>query len=86
MGQNGHVYGIPFDSPNLIKLNPANNAVETVASAVVGTGKFAGGVLLPSGQIACAPSTATSILLINTVPTALAGTQSTLDVSVPLTG
>jgi hypothetical protein len=61
---NGLIYGIPFNSTAVLKINPTTTTASTFGS-LTGTGKWAGGVLAPNGYIYGIPSASTTVLKIN---------------------
>jgi hypothetical protein len=58
------VYGIPYDSPRVLKIDPATERVKTFGAVGTGLGKWAGGALAANVRIYCAPYNAESVLVI----------------------
>jgi hypothetical protein len=72
LASNGKIYGIPYNSTNILVIDPYNNTLTTIdISGLVPApvaGGWVGGVLAPNGtDIYCAPYNATRILKINTI-------------------
>ena len=65
LAPNGVIYGIPFNSTSILKINPEDDTVTTFGSVSTGANKYAGGVLAPNGMIYGIPFNSTSILKIN---------------------
>ena len=63
LAPNGCIYGIPFTSTTILKIDTANDAVTTFGN-LVGATKWHGGVLAPNGCIYGIPRVTTNILKI----------------------
>ena len=64
---NGYIYGTPYDSTTVLKINPQNDSVTTFGS-LSGTEKWVGSVLAPNGYIYGTPCNATTVLKISLSP------------------
>jgi len=65
LAPNGNIYGIPFNSTVVLKINPSNDSITTFGSLGSDTSKWTGGVLAPNGNIYGMPYNSTSILKIS---------------------
>ena len=64
LAPNGCIYGIPFNSTTILKIDTSNNNITTFGSLSAITYKWAGGVLAPNGCIYGIPINSTTILKI----------------------
>ena len=65
LAPNGYIYGIPFDSTSVLKIDPLTDTATTFGS-LSGQFKWQGGVLAPNGYIYGIPRSSTSVLKIQT--------------------
>jgi len=63
LAPNGCIYGIPYSSTTILKIDTSNDAVTTFGS-LAGSNKWGGGVLAPNGCIYGIPRITTTILKI----------------------
>lgn len=61
LAPNGFIYGIPFVSTSVLKINPSANSASTFGS-LAGSTKWLGGVLAPNGFIYGIPFSSSSVL------------------------
>jgi len=61
---NGYIYGIPYDSASVLKIDPTTDTATTFGN-FVGTAKWRGGVLAPDGHIYGIPYDSNTILKID---------------------
>ena len=64
LAPNGCIYGVPFNSTTILKIDPDTDAITTFGD-LAGTAKWVGGVLSSNGCIYCIPHTSTTILKID---------------------
>ena len=64
LATNGKIYCIPFNSTQVLVIDPSNNTTSLFGS-FSGSGKWVGGVLAPNGKIYCVPHESTQILVID---------------------
>jgi hypothetical protein len=64
LAPNGYIYGIPFNSTSILKINPATPGASTFGS-LAGSTKWHSGILAPNGYIYGLPYSSTSILKID---------------------
>jgi len=64
LSPNGNIYGIPFSSTSILKIDPVGRSATTFGN-ISGNFKWAGGVLAPNGKIYGIPFYATTVLEIN---------------------
>ena len=64
LAPNGKIYGIPFDSDQILEIDPVTQTTVLFGS-LSGTSKWFGGVLAPNGKIYGIPYSSTSILEIS---------------------
>jgi len=74
---NGMIYGVPYSSTSILKIDPTTDTTTTFGS-LAGTLKWAGGVLAPNGCIYCIPYDSVTILKIDPI-TDTATTFGSLD-------
>ncbi len=63
---NEFIYGVPFSSTSILKINTKTDTATTFGS-FAGSSKWAGGVLAPNGFIYCIPRDSGTILKINPI-------------------
>ena len=61
---NGCIYGVPYDSTTVLKIDPSDDSTTTFGS-LTGGNKWNGGVLAVNGYIYCIPRDSTTILKID---------------------
>ena len=61
---NGCIYGVPFDSTTVLKIDPSDDSATTFGS-LSGGNKWNGGALAANGYIYCIPRNSTTILKID---------------------
>ena len=66
LSEAGYLYHIPYNNNFVYKFDPSTNTGANLTGNYTGTLQWAGGALGFDGNIVCAPSSATSILHINT--------------------
>jgi hypothetical protein len=66
LAPNGCIYGIPFNSTSVLKIDPITDTVSTFGS-LAGLAKWVGGVLAPNGCIYGIPHSSTSVLKIDPI-------------------
>jgi hypothetical protein len=64
LAPNGFIYGVPFVSTSVLKINPSTNGATTFGS-LAGSTKWVGGVLAPNGFIYGIPFSSTTVLKLN---------------------
>ena len=64
LAPNGYIYGVPYNSTTVLKIDPTTDTVTTFGD-LVGSAKWVGGVLSSNGCIYCIPHTSTTILKID---------------------
>jgi len=81
LAPNGKVYGIPYDSTQVLEIDPINQTTALFGSLSATGNKWLGGVLAPNGKIYGIPRNATQVLEIDPVAqtTALFGSLSGMD-------
>ncbi len=65
LAPNGKIYGIPYDSPSVVVIDPDTLTITRFGSLGAAAGKFAGGVLAPNGKIYAIPYNAATVLEID---------------------
>ena len=65
---NGSIYGIPFSSTTILKINPQDDSATTFGSLSTDTSKWIGGVVAPNGSIYGTPRGSTTALKISLSP------------------
>jgi len=83
LAPNGKIYGIPFNSTDILIIDPvAGTATRSnMGATLTGTNKWAGGVLAPNGKIYGIPNYSSNILIID--PVAGTATRSNMGASLP---
>jgi hypothetical protein len=87
LARNGKIYGMPYNSPSVLIIDPAAGTASTTVLTGLASGgyKYYGGVLAPSGLIYGIPFNAESVLIIdpfnNTLDTVTLGVYSALMLS-----
>lgn len=65
-GQNGKIYGIPFNADDVLVIDPTNDTTTTIGSVAVGGQKWRGGCLSPiNGKIYGMPYDSDTVLVID---------------------
>ena len=65
LAPNGNIYGIPFGSTTVLKIDPTTDTATTFGS-LSGSTKWRGGVLAPNGNIYGIPYSAATVLKLTT--------------------
>ena len=63
LAPNGCIYGIPYDSPTVLKIDPTTDTATTFGS-LTGSNKWQAGILAPNGCIYGIPCLSTTLLKI----------------------
>ena len=66
LAPNGKIYTIPFDSTQVLEIDPVTQ-ITALFGSLAGTGKWFGGVLAPNGKIYTIPRNSTQVLEIDPV-------------------
>jgi hypothetical protein len=66
LAPNGKIYGIPYNSTDILIIDPVTDTAtrSSMSATLTGTNKWAGGVLAPNGKIYGIPINSTDILTI----------------------
>lgn len=65
LADNGKIYGIPYSSSSVLKIDPDSDSVSTFGNTGSTFVQYFGGVLAENGMIYCVPHAATNVLKIN---------------------
>lgn len=84
LGPDLNIYAMPYNSPNILKIDTASDTMEEISAGVTlsGNGKYASAVLGANGLIYAIPYNATEIMVLDTV----SGNASLTDFGLDLSG
>ena len=84
LAPNGKIYGIPYNSTDILIIDPVTGTAttNTMGASLTGNNQWAGGVLAPNGKIYGIPHSSTDILIIDPI----AGTATRSNMGATLTG
>ena len=64
LGNDGSIYGIPYNSERVLRIDPSVDSVELIGACFAGNGKWWGGTCAGDGRIYCVPCYGNHVLCI----------------------